>query len=164
MSNPVHALTRRVVSSSWGAKLASTFAHHLDRPLIRWTNGRYSVASLLAGLPLVNLTTIGRKSGQPRTVPLVGMRDEEKLILIASNWGGNKHPAWYYNLTANPQVTVTVNGRTAPYTAREATEPERETYWELARQTYVGYDKYKDRAANRTIPVIVLTPANHSSR
>jgi deazaflavin-dependent oxidoreductase (nitroreductase family) len=78
--------------------------HHLDRPVLRLSRGRYSLTRLLAGLPVVTVTTIGAKSGQPRSLPLVALPDGEHVILIASNYGQKHHPAWYYNLRAHPEV------------------------------------------------------------
>ena len=102
------------------------------------------------------LTTIGRKSGQPRTTPLICGVDGERLILFATNFGGDKHPAWSYNLRANPVATVTYQGQPAPYHSREATAAERARYWPLADAIYAGYAAYRKRAAHREIPVFVL--------
>jgi deazaflavin-dependent oxidoreductase (nitroreductase family) len=85
----------------------------------------------------------------------VGIPDGERLILIASNWGQAKHPAWYYNVKANPQVTITRDGVTRPYVAREVMGEERERCWAKAVALYPGYRGYAARAG-RGIPVIVL--------
>ena len=104
-----------------------------------------------------------RKSGQPRQVPLLVGVDGDRLILFATNFGGEKNPAWYYNLTAHPAVTVTYKNRSAPYTARPASAAEKEHYWPLADAMYPGYANYRQRASHRDIPVVVLTPgADHS--
>jgi deazaflavin-dependent oxidoreductase (nitroreductase family) len=121
------------------------------------TSGKHTVTEMV-GLPVIQLTTIGAKSGEPRTMPLVSLCDGEKIALIASNFGGKNNPGWYYNLKARPRCTVEVNGRAAEYIARQATGAEREKYWELAVSYYVGYEKYKIRAAHRQIPVMVLEP------
>ncbi|MFO7539956.1 MAG: nitroreductase family deazaflavin-dependent oxidoreductase, partial [Chloroflexota bacterium] len=90
-------------------------------------------------------------------VPLLAIpHREDQFILIASNWGQTKNPAWYHNILANPQVTVTKNGRSQPYQARETTGGEREACWQIALQTYPGYAAYKQRTP-RQIPVILLT-------
>lgn len=130
----------------------------LDRFVLRLTGHRHSVSSLLTGATIITLTTIGAKSGQPRTAPLMALEDGERLILIASNFGQAKHPAWYYNLRAHPQATVTLRGRSSVYTAHEASPAERERYWAHAVSVYAGYAVYKTRADDRQIPILVLQP------
>ena len=73
----------------------------------------------MAGLPIVAVTTIGAKSGQPRSFPPVAIPDGGNVILIASNFGQHNHPAWYYNLRAHPEVQLTYEGKTVTYLARE---------------------------------------------
>ncbi|MBE2238109.1 MAG: nitroreductase family deazaflavin-dependent oxidoreductase [Caldilineaceae bacterium] len=128
----------------------------LDRATMHLTRGRTTATSLLTGLPVIYLTTTGAKSGQPRTTPLICGVDGERLILFATNFGGDKHPAWSYNLRANPVATVTYQGQPATYHSREATAAERARYWPLADAIYAGYAAYRKRAAHREIPVFVL--------
>ena len=104
------------------------------------------------------VTTIGAKSGQPRTLPLVAVPDGENVILIASNFGQKHHPAWYYNLRAHPEVQLTYEGKTVTYLACETSSEERERCWQKAAQLYSGYTVYKQRASHRQIPVLLLTP------
>lgn len=132
--------------------------HRLDRLVLRWSRKRYTFSSLLTGFVPVWLTTTGAKSGQPRTVPLLGFEDGARVILIASNWGQSRHPAWYYNLRAHPHVTLELHRQTATYLAHEATGAERERYWQVAVAAYPGYAAYAHRTGGRTIPVIVLSP------
>ncbi len=132
--------------------------HRVDGLAYSLSGGRTSVTAVGAGLPVVMLMTRGAKSGKLRTVPLVGIPDGNNLILIASNFGGKSHPAWYFNLRAYPEVTAIVDGRTGQYLARVAEGEERERYWQRAVELYVGYAAYKKRAAGREIPVVVLTP------
>jgi len=150
-------VVRRIIATRPAAWVLARTMHRLDGWTARASGGRYTAASLLSGLPIIELTTTGARSGQPRAVPLVGVPDGERLILIASNWGQARHPAWYYNVKAHPQVTVT--GRDVPaehlYTAREATGAEREACWAKAVAIYPGYAAYA-RRAGREIPVIVL--------
>ncbi|GAB4545895.1 MAG: nitroreductase/quinone reductase family protein [Anaerolineales bacterium] len=131
--------------------------HRADTVLLRWTRGKHTVSEIV-GLPIIQLTTLGAKSGQPRTMPLVSLFDGEKIALIGSNFGGRHNPGWYYNLKANPRCTVEVNGRAAQYLARQAEGEEREKYWRMAVSYYKGYDLYKARAAHRVIPVMILEP------
>jgi deazaflavin-dependent oxidoreductase (nitroreductase family) len=137
---------------AWG--LSHTF-HRLDRAVLRLSGGRMTPGAVFTGLPIISLTTTGARSGQSRSVPLVGIPDGDRLILIASNWGQEKHPGWYYNIRANPQVTVRYDGQEAEYTAREVTGEEREVCWQRAVALYPGYGAYAART-DRTIPVIVL--------
>lgn len=148
----------KLASTSPIAKLFSYTFHHLDRTMLSLSNGRYSAISLLSGLPLVTLTATGAKSGQPREVPLIGTPVDDEVILIASNWGGKKHPSWYYNLKATPACTLTHDGKTEPYIAQEVFGDEKERYWQKAAAIYPGYDAYKSRTGGREIPVMVLTP------
>lgn len=130
----------------------------MDRALYRATGGKHMVVSILAGLPVIQLTTIGAKSGQPRATPLLAFQDGTSYVVIASSFGKPNHPAWYHNLRANPQVTVRHGQRTGAYTARIAEDDERTRYWQMANAIYPGYTLYQARASNRVIPVVVLEP------
>ncbi len=136
----------------------SVVLHRLDIILLKLTGGKHTVAEIV-GLPIIQLTTIGAKSGERRTMPLVSLFDGEKIALIGSNFGGKNNPGWYYNLKAHPQCTVEANGRAAEYIARQVEGAEREKYWDMAVSYYKGYDLYKARAAHRHIPVMILEPA-----
>ena len=138
---------------------ARTF-HHADRAVYRLSDGRYTAISLLAGLPIIKLTTTGAKSSLQRSVPLIGIPDGEELILIASNWGQKKHPSWYYNMRANPEVQVTIGGVSRDYVAREVQGEVYEASWDKAVSVYSGYEAYKRRTGGREIPIFVLTPAD----
>ncbi|MFO7661156.1 MAG: nitroreductase family deazaflavin-dependent oxidoreductase [Chloroflexota bacterium] len=153
--NRLQRSLRKIIATrlvGWG--LSHTI-HHLDRAVIRLSDGRTSAAALFTGLPIIALTTTGARSGRPRTVPLVGIPDDERLILIASNWGQERHPGWYHNIRANPQVTVRYDGQEAEYTAREVSGEEREAYWKRATTLYPGYRQYAVRTG-REIPIMVL--------
>ena len=145
----------RTKASGWF--LARTL-HHFDRPVLHFSRGRYSLTSLLAGLPVVTATTIGAKSGQPRSLPLVAIPDGEHVILIASNYGQKHHPAWYYNLRTHPEVQLTYEGQTMTYLARETSGEERARCWQRAVDLYSGYARYKEQAGQRQIGVFLLTP------
>lgn len=154
--NILQQATRKVVALGPVSAVLARTLHHLDGPVLRWSDSRFSAASLVAGLPIISLTTTGAKSGQPRTVPLIAIPDGDRLILIASNWGRPKHPAWYHNLRANPTATVTVGGRTAVWSARELHGVEREAAWQQAVALYPGYAGYARRNGGLRIPVMVL--------
>jgi deazaflavin-dependent oxidoreductase (nitroreductase family) len=141
------------------AWLFARVLHHLDGPVMRHSSGRHSVSSALTGLPIVELTTVGARSGQPRTLPIVGVPDGDRLVLIASNYGQQRNPAWYYNLKANPRCSTVFRGQRREMDAYEAEGEERQRLWELDLSVYPPRDQYARRAGNRRIPVMVLQPA-----
>ena len=157
----LHTAMIKIGSSPPGAWLFARIGHHIDRFVLRRTNGRTSLTNLLSGAPIVNVTTTGAKSGLPRTLPLTAVRDPnqpENLALIASNWGQGPNPSWYYNLKANPRATCMLEGQEAAYHAHEAAGAEYTRYWELAAAIYQGFPKYQERNSHRQIPIMVLTP------
>lgn len=159
-TRPITAWRRsvqRFVSLQAATRLLSRFVARIDRPFLKLTKGHFSPSGFLAGWPVVTLQTTGAKSGQARITPLIGIPDGEKFILIASNYGQNRNPAWYYNLVANPVAWVTFTGRKRQYHAIEAKGVERERYWGLAVSAHSGYQDYQSRAG-RTIPIMVLSP------
>lgn len=139
---------------SW---LMARILHHADTLLLRLSNGKMTFAQF-SGLPIIELTTTGARSGIRRTLPLTGLPDGKKIVLIASNFGQPHLPAWYYNLKANPECTVKKDSRARVYMAREADEQENKYYYDMAISYYIGYATYKRRAKNRNIPVMVLEP------
>lgn len=149
---------RRIASSRLGARFFSHTLHHLDRAFMRLSGGRSSLTVLLAGLPVLTVTTTGARSGESRSVLLVGVPDQERIILIASNWGRPHHPAWYHNLRANPEITLTYSGVAERYVARQVEGVERDTCWNRAIQLYAGYEDYMRRTGGRQIPIFLLTP------
>ncbi len=156
--NAVQRLLHFIPKSRLGAWFFARTLHHLDRPIQRLSGGRQSLTHLMSGLPVVTVTTVGAKSGQPHALPLVAVPDGENVILIASNFGQDRHPAWYYNLRAHPQVQLTYEGKTVTYLARETDDAERERCWQRAVDLYSGYAAYKERAGHRKIGVFLLTP------
>jgi deazaflavin-dependent oxidoreductase (nitroreductase family) len=108
-----------------GGYSSAPTAHHLDQLVSKLTDGKRSFAGIAADLPSVIVTTIGAKSGGPRTVVLLGIPHPDGVAVVAANYGGAKHPAWYHNLKANPAATVTIDGATWNATARIATPRER---------------------------------------
>src|SRR5512135_2931655 len=106
--NFVEKLTIKIAMTRPGTWFLSKRLHHFDRAILRMSKGRTTLTNILAGLPTVSLTAMGARSGQPRSVPLIGIPDEEKIILIATNFGQKHYPAWYINLRANPEATITI--------------------------------------------------------
>jgi deazaflavin-dependent oxidoreductase (nitroreductase family) len=101
------------------------------------------------------LTTKGRASGEPRTAPLIFVRDGENCVIIASLGGAPRHPSWYLNLVAEPRVQVQVKGDVFEAVARTARSPERERLWAKAVEGWPQYDDYQ-ALTTREIPVVVL--------
>lgn len=110
------------------------------------------------GMPVLLLDTTGRRSGAARTNAIGYVPDGDRYVLIASNQGHAKHPAWVHNLRANPEATVQVGARKRRVRAREAEGDERERLWRRAVDVYPGFELYKKRAGGRHIPVVVLEP------
>ncbi|MCI0549667.1 MAG: nitroreductase family deazaflavin-dependent oxidoreductase [Anaerolineae bacterium] len=131
--------------------------HLIDKLVLNLTGGKCSISEF-AGWTIIQLTTIGAKTGRIRTSPLIGLIDRDKIAIIGSGFGRAHTPGWYYNLKAYPQCKVELKGRSGEYIARETSEDEYEQYWQLALSYYAGYEKYKERAAHRHIPVMVLEP------
>jgi deazaflavin-dependent oxidoreductase (nitroreductase family) len=103
------------------------------------------------------LTTRGRKSGEPKTVPLIFVPDGDNYVIIASLGGAPNHPAWYLNLEAEPRVTLQVRDRVFDAVARTAPSPERERLWAKAVEAWPQYEDYQAKTS-RQIPVVVLEP------
>lgn len=150
---------QRLAATRTGSWLFSHTTHHVDRVLLEQTDGRLSTSGVLAGLPTVRLTTTGARTGRERTVPVMGMPDGDKWVVVASNWGGDGHPAWYHNLRANPEVEVAHRGETGRYVASEVDGERRAALWERACELYVGFEAYRQRSGDREIPVVELVPA-----
>lgn len=110
----------------------------------------------------VKLTTIGRKSGEPRRVTLYAFPDGERLVVVGSLGGAAKDPAWAGNLRMNPEATVRVDGEPRSVRAREVDGDERERLWKLVVEGFPLYASYQ-RKTKRTIPLFVLEPSPGSA-
>jgi len=132
--------------------------HRVDGFFWKISGGRLFFSSKLVGIPAFRITSIGAKSKQPRTLVLYGYSEDEKIALIASNFGQANNPSWYYNLKANPKCKVEWKGTSCEYVAHEAEGEEREKFWNKAVSYYKGYELYQIRTAHRLIPVMILEP------
>ena len=130
-----------------------TFVH---KQLYQRSGGR--IGGKVGPTQMLILTTTGRRSGQPRETMLNYAVDGDRIILIASFGGDDRHPQWYRNLEANPEVTVQIGTETRRMKAATATPEERPRLWALMTEGYKGYDSYQ-RKTRREIPVVVLSPA-----
>jgi len=158
-ANRVQRVIRSFAAGGPGSWLFARVAHRIDRPVFRITSGRHTFASLVSGIPVVMLTTTGARSGEPRTVPVLGIPTDDGVAVIASNFGQKRHPAWFYNLRENPEGTVAVNGESRRFRAVEAEGERREAIWNEGLRVYPGFTQYERRASHRDIAVFVLEPA-----
>ncbi|MCV7257801.1 nitroreductase family deazaflavin-dependent oxidoreductase [Mycobacterium shimoidei] len=153
---------KRVVASiaatKRGTAIHRAIAARLDAPIMRATRGHLN--SAFGGLPIVVLISTGARSGQPRETPLTYFTDGDDVILVASNYGGARHPAWYHNLMAHPECELRIGKRGGRFVAREASGADRDRLYALAIELYPGYANYAAQTDGvRTIRVLRLTPA-----
>lgn len=143
-----------------GRWMGINVAAKVDPWLLKTTGGHVRVGMMF---PNVNLTTTGARSGAPRTTTLLYFTDGDDVILVASSFGRDKHPAWYHNLKANPEATLESAGGSGRYVAAEVQdEGERARLFGLVDQLYPGYADYRERAGavGRRIPIMRLSPAS----
>jgi deazaflavin-dependent oxidoreductase (nitroreductase family) len=152
---PVDKALQSFAQTRFGGKLFISVFPAIDRRLLPVTRGRLSTG---LGQPVVLLHVRGAKSGVERTVPLLATKQGDLIVLIASKAGARRHPAWFHNVKANPDVEVTVGGDRLPMHATIAEGEERERLWAMAVDHYSGYARYQERAGGRTIPVVALRP------
>lgn len=125
--------------------------------VFRLTGGRLG-GRFLRGAPVGLLTTTGRKSGQRRTTPLIYLDDGERVVVVASQGGLPRHPLWYENLSANPDVAFQrPRGPDRSYRARTAGPDEKRAFWPRLCAIYPDYAGYQTRT-DRDIPVVILDP------
>lgn len=127
----------------------------LNVPVYRFSGGR--VGGKVGRAPVLLLTTTGRKSGQQRTAPVVYLADGDRLVVIGSNAGNARTPAWSLNLKANPDAEVEVGRKRRPVRARVAEGEGRADLWRKHNEQYSGFDEYEART-NRDIALFVLEP------
>ena len=130
----------------------------LHAAVFRATSGR--VGGRMFGMPVVMLTTIGRKSGKRRTTMLTSpVVEDGRVVLVASYGGDDRHPTWFLNLRDNPEVEVVMGGKTSPMRARIASADEKAELWPRVVAAYRGYGGYQKRT-DRDIPVVILEAPN----
>ncbi|MBA3867159.1 MAG: nitroreductase family deazaflavin-dependent oxidoreductase [Solirubrobacterales bacterium] len=128
----------------------------LNIPLYRLSGGR--IGGELGGTPVLLLTTTGRKSGEQRTAPVVYLADEGRFVVIGSNAGHSRVPAWSLNLKAKAEAEVELGRKRLEVKARVAEGEERADLWRKMNQQYSGFDDYAERT-ERDIALFVLEPA-----
>ncbi|MGH3086363.1 MAG: nitroreductase family deazaflavin-dependent oxidoreductase [Rubrobacteraceae bacterium] len=163
-ANPFFRFMRGFAATAPVSWFFARALHHIDRPVFQLTKGRHTFASVVSGLPVVMLTTTGAKSGKRRALPLLGLPDGERIVVVASNYGQRHHPSWYHNLLAHPEATLSAGGKIRNVVAREVKGEERERLWRKGLEVYPGWVGYERRAGERRIPVMALSPQGRSAR
>ncbi len=146
----------RIGAISWMPKLLPQIVF-VDKRLQRVTRGRVSVLDI-AGLPNLALTVPGRKSGVPRTTPLLCVPHDDGWLIAGSYFGGPKMPLWVNNLRATQRAEISFDGRTQRVAWREVEGEERARMWQVMLLTWPNFARYEERT-DRLIPVFYLTPA-----
>jgi deazaflavin-dependent oxidoreductase (nitroreductase family) len=158
-ANGAQKALQRVASTRPGAWFFAQTAPTLDTWVDRLSQGRTSLSMLLAGLPVLLVSTTGRKSGLRRTTHLIAIPIRDTLALIGSNFGQSATPAWALNLEADPRATATYRGRSVDVVARPADASEFEQVLRTAAPLYGGYAKYRERIGeSRWLRIFVLEP------
>lgn len=153
--NPFRPVAIRVGALPWLPRYARPIIA-ADRFIQRLSAGKITLLKI-AGLPSLALTVIGRKSGEPRTTPLLCVPHDGGWLVVGSNWGHPTPPSWSLNLSEADEAVVLFDGRRTPVSVRIAEGDERTRLWPLLLETWPNYDLYA-RRTDRTIPVFVLTP------
>ena len=136
--------------------VAARIVTGFHRAVFRVSNGR--LANSGYGMPVLELTTTGRKTGKRRTTMLTSpIQDGANVVVVASYGGDDRHPTWFLNLRDDPNVEITMNGRTRPMRARAASPEEKAELWPRVVAAYKGYGQYQQRT-DRDIPLVILEP------
>jgi len=153
---PYEQCLERFAASRAGAWVFLHVLNRADRLLLPLTRGRVSVA---IGAPVGVLESRGARTSRRRRIPLLYVLDGDAVVLVASNGGSPRNPAWLHNLRGDADVRCLCRERGwRVYRARVLTGAERARAWDLATDLYAGYSDYQGRAAGREIPVVVLEP------
>jgi deazaflavin-dependent oxidoreductase (nitroreductase family) len=155
-ANAFQRVVQGLASTRPGAWTFSKVLRHLDDVVVRLTKGRTSAPEVLAGLPVLDVTTTGRKSGLRRTSHLIAVPVDDTLALLGTNFGQPSTPAWVLNLEADPRATVVHAGRSREVVARLATEEEQAGVLAASTRVYGGYLKYQQRISHRRLRIFLL--------
>lgn len=144
-------------ATDFGTWIVRNWAAKVDPALFRATNGRFTSTGIPT-LPMLTLTTIGRRSGRPHAVQLAWVEDGDSMLVVASAMGQERHPAWRYNLEAHPEVEVQLRGRRIRATARILDDDEKARAWDRIKRVIPQMNVY-ERRTDRNIRVFRLTPS-----
>jgi deazaflavin-dependent oxidoreductase (nitroreductase family) len=145
---------------SWPIVAAQRAATKLHTYIYRATGGR--LGDRVVGAPVLLLTATGRKTGRRHTTPLLYLEDGENFVVVASNGGAPRHPAWWLNLRADPEANVEIGGRELRVRAQKASPEEKERLWPRLVAMYGSYENYQCRT-DREIPVVILRPVEEKT-
>lgn len=152
----VQVVMQHVAATRPGAWFFARTLHHIDRILLRLSRGQVTLPAVVAGIPVLTVTTTGARTGQRRTTPLLGVPAGDDIAVIGTSFGQPRTPGWYHNMRACPKIEVTYQNKTIKAIAREAGNQERQAIWERARTIYAGYEAYASRIKNREIHIMIL--------
>lgn len=137
--------------------LGFKFFTGIHRAIFNVTNSR--LGGKMGGVPVLKLTTTGRKTGKQRdTMLMAPVHEENRVVLVASKGGAPRDPAWYLNLRSHPQVTISMAGTSRSMVARTASAAEKTELWPAIMAAFKGYAGYQEKT-DRDIPVVILEPA-----
>ena len=143
----LHRLIRWLGHRRWFAAAGRRFGAPLDRLLYRLTRGR--VTTTAGAAPVLLLTTTGRRSGKPRTTPVMYLRDGDRFVVTCENFGQQRPAAWPLNLLADPRATVQAGGDVVPCRARLLSEEEADAYWPRMVEVWPAHESYRARSGTR---------------
>ena len=146
-------LIERMAVSDWFRAIGPKTVPKMDTFVHKLTGGRMTMSGLYT--PVLVLTTIGRKSGEPRTVPIATFPHGDSLIVVGSNFGRANHPAWSHNLLANPEATVEFRKETFRVKARLASDAEKAELWPMITSRLQNFERYPERSG-RDLRVFIL--------
>jgi deazaflavin-dependent oxidoreductase (nitroreductase family) len=155
--NAVQVAMQHIAATRAGAWFFARTLHHIDGALLRLSRGRVTLPGVVAGLPVLTVTTTGARTGQRRSAHLLGVPAGDDIAVIGTRFGQPRTPGWYHNMRADPKVEVTYRDETVKAIAREAGDEERQALWDRARTIYVGYEAYASRIKNRQIHIMILS-------
>lgn len=148
---------QHIAATRAGAWFFAKTLHHIDRVLLRLSQGQVTLPGIVAGLPVLTVTTTGARTGQRRSAPLLGVPAGEDIAVLGTSFGQPRTPGWFHNMRADPNIEVTYRNKTVKAVAREADADERQAIWDRARTIYVGYEAYASRIKNRQIHIMILS-------
>ena len=157
-ANAIQRALRRLIASRPGAWVGKRVLHRLDLVVHRIAPHRAPPSQWLAAVPIGLLTTTGARSGQPRTVPLMRAPLEVGWGVVASHYGSERPPGWYFNLRAHPDATLELDGVVPRVRAEQVHGEDRERVRRAALAYYSGYTAYEQRAGGRDLGFFVLHP------
>lgn len=152
------AWVNRFSTTAVGRWLARSVAARLDPVIYRLSGGRFTT-TIVPSLPMLVLTTTGRRTGRPRSVQLAYLRDGDDLVVVASNFGEPRHPGWMHNLLARSRASVLVDGERREVVADTVTDAELEALWPRLDALVPQFETYRART-DRDIVVFRLRPAD----